>query len=169
MFTFATVRSLVAGTLVLVTGCGSNMMGTEAATQLVSVSPRGGTTSVAVSTDIVLTFSQAMMVGMEQYMVLHQGSVSGSTSPMSCRWSDGQRTLTCRPGQPLAAGTRYTIHVGGGMMDSGGLRVGTNRNGMGMGGQWVTGGMMGGQAGMMGSGWANTNGSYGMVFEFMTQ
>jgi hypothetical protein len=41
--------------------------------------------------------------------------------------------------------------------------------GMGMGGQWATGGMMGGQTGMMGTGWHNSNGSYGMVFGFTTQ
>ena len=42
-----------------------------------------------------------------------------------------------------------------------------------MGGQWIMGGMMtgthGGMAwGMMGSGWHNANGSYGMVFTFTT-
>ncbi len=163
------VRGLVAGTLVLAAGCGSNMMGTEAGTQLLSVSPRGGTASVAVSTDIVLTFNQAMMAGMEQYMALHQGGVTGPTISMNCNWSDGQKTLTCRPGQPLTAATRYTVHLGGGMMDSSGQRVGMDRNGMGMGGQWATGGMMGGQTGMMGTGWQHANGSYGMVFEFTTQ
>jgi len=42
-----------------------------------------------------------------------------------------------------------------------------------MGGQWIMGGMMGGSDGggswgMMGSGWRNTNGSYGMAFTFTT-
>ena len=159
MFTFAAVRSVVAGTLVLAAGCGSNMMGTEATTQLMSVSPRGGTTSVAVATEIVLTFSQAMMGGMERFMILHQGSASGPTIPMSCSWSEGQTALTCRPGQPLAAGTRYTVHLGSGMMDSRGQRVGMDRGRMGMGGS---------PAGMMGAGASCGNGSDGMVFDFTT-
>ena len=163
------VRGLLAGTLVLAAGCGSNMMDTELATQLLSVSPRGGTGSVAASADIVLTFNQPMMPGMEQYVALHQGTVTGPAIVMSCNWSDGQKTLSCRPSQPLAAATRYTIHVGGGMMDSSGRRVGMERNSMGMGGQWATGGMMGGQTGMMGTGWMHANGSFGMVFEFTTQ
>lgn len=163
------VRGLVAGILVLAAACGSNMMDTELATQLLSVSPRGGSSRVPVSTDIVLTFNQAMMAGMEQYVALHRGTVTDPTILMSCNWSDGQKTLTCRPGQPLAAATRYTVHVGGAMMTTGGQRVDMDRNGMGMGGQWVTGGMMGGQTGMMGTGWMHANGSYGMAFEFTTQ
>lgn len=163
------VRGLIAGALVLAAGCGSNMMDAGPAAQLVSVSPRGGAADVTVSADIVLTFNQGMMAGMEQFMMLHQGGVTGPTAAMTCSWSDGQRMLTCRPGQPLAAGTRYTIHVGGGMMDASGLSVGMDRYGMGMGGQRVTGGMMGGQAGMMGSGWMQVDGSYGMMFEFTTR
>lgn len=169
MLNFSAVRGLVAGTAILAAGCGSNMMGTEAATQLLSVSPRGGTASVAVSADIVLTFNQPMMPGMEQYLALHQGTAAGPTISMSCNWSDGQKTLTCRPGQPLTAATRYTVHLGGGMMNANGQRVGMDRYGMGMGGQWATGGMMGSQTGMMGTGWMHANGSYGMVFEFTTQ
>ena len=102
-------------------------------------------------------------------MVLHQGGITGPTTAMTCNWSDGQRTLSCRPGQPLAAATQYTIHVGGGMMNSSGQAVGMDQYGMGMGGQWATGGMMGGQTGMMGTGWMNANGSYGMMFEFTTR
>ncbi len=163
------VRVLIMGALVLATACTSSMMDTGAATQLVSVSPRGGAAGVAVSPDIVLTFSEPMMTGMEQYMALHQGGVTGPTTPMTCSWSDGRRTLSCRPGQPLAAGTRYTIHVGGGMMDANDLPVGMDQYGMGMGGQLATGGMMGGQTGMMGTGWMHADGSYGMMFDFTTR
>ena len=166
---FSTVRSLIAGAAVLSSACSSTMMDTELATQLLSVSPRGGTTSVAASSDIVLTFNRPMMTGMEQYMALHQGVVTGPTIPMGCNWSDSQKTLTCRPGQPLASATRFVIHLGGGMMDANGLRMGMERNGFGMGGQWATATMMGGQTGMMGNGWMHDNGSYGMVFEFTTQ
>lgn len=38
------------------------------------------------------------------------------------------------------------------------------------GSQWVTGGMMGAQAGMMGTGWMTPDGAgYGMMFGFTTQ
>lgn len=134
-----------------------------------SVSPPGGAVGVATTPDIVLTFTQPLMAGMEQYLALHQGTVSGPAIPMNCIWSDGQRTLTCRPGQRLAPATSYTIHMGGGMMDAQGQPVGMGRYGMEMGGNWATGGMMGGQPGMMGSGWGDTHGSYGMAFGFTTQ
>ncbi len=163
------VRRLMAGTLVLAAGCGSTMMDTELATQLLSVSPRGGSVNVPLSADIVLTFNQAMMAGMEQYVALHQGTITGPPTPMNCNWSDGQRTLTCRLAQPLTAAARYTVHIGGGMMNNGGQRVGMDRNGTRMGGQWAMGGMMAGRADMMGTGWMHPNGSYGMVFEFTTQ
>ncbi len=163
------VRRLAAGTLFLAAGCGFNMMGTESGGLLLSVSPEGGASSVALSADIVIRFNQPMMAGMDQYMALHQGTANGPTTSMTCNWSDGQKTLTCRPGQPLAPATKYTVHLGAGMMNTHGQRIGMDRYGMGMGGQWATGGMMGGQTGMMGSGWAHANGSYGMVFEFTTQ
>lgn len=169
MIPSAAVRRLLAGALLLSSACSSNAMDTGLATQFLSVSPRGGTTNVAASSDVVLTFDQPMMAGMEQYLALHQGTVTGPTLPMGCNWSNGQKTLTCRPSQPLASATRYVIHMGGGMMDANGLRVGMESSGMGMGGQWVSSGMMGGQGGMMGNGWMHTNGSYGMVFEFTTQ
>ncbi len=168
MFTSSMIRGLTAGAALLAAGCGSNMMDTELATQLLAVSPQGGAVNVTATPDIVLTFNRSMISGMEQYLALHQGGLTGSTVSMTCNWSDGQKTLACRPAQPLAAGTRYTIHMGGGMMDANGRGVGMQRYGMGMGGQWATGGMMGGQSGMMGTGWMHSNGSYGMAFEFTT-
>jgi hypothetical protein len=169
MFRTTVTRILLAGAAMLAAGCSARMMDTSLATQLVSVSPRGGAEGVSDTPDIVLIFSHPMMAGMEQYLALHQGTATGATIPMNCNWSDGQRTLTCRPGQPLAPGTSYTIHMGGGMMDTDGQPVGMERYGMGMGGRWATGGMMGGQTGMMGSGWMHSNGSYGMVFGFTTR
>lgn len=60
-------------------------------------------------------------------------------------------------------------HVGGGMMDTDGQGLGMGQFGMGMGGRWATRSMLGGQSGMMGTGWTHGNGSYGMLFEFTTQ
>ena len=98
-----------------------------------------------------------MLAGMEQYMDLHQGGIAGPTVPMGCVWSPDQTTLTCTPATPLAAGTQYTIHVGAGMTDAQGGMM-TMDGWTTMGGQWATGGMMGGThagqpMGMMGPGW----------------
>ncbi len=169
MFRILAVRSLFAGAAVIGAGCSSGMMDPDFATQLLSVSPRGGATAVATASDVVLSFNRPMMVGVEQYVVLHQGGVTGLAMPIQCNWSDGQRTLTCRPTQPLAPASVFTIHMGGGMTDADGQGVGMGQFGMGMGGRWATGGMMGSQSGMMGTGWTHSNGSYGMLFEFTTQ
>ncbi len=169
MSPFPVVRRLTAGLAILAAGCSSNPMDTGFATQLVSVSPRGGAMGVTPTAVIVLVFSRSMMSGMEQYLALHQGGPVDPVTPMNCNWSDGRTTLTCRPGQPLARATRYTVHLGGGVMDGSGRHVGMERNGMAMGGRWAARETMGGQLGMMGSGWRHTNGSYGMVFEFDTE
>ena len=169
MFGTRILGSGITGGALLVAGCGSTMMDSSLSTQLVSVSPRGGAVGVSTTPDIVLSFNHAMMAGMEQYLALHLGTVTGPTIPMSCSWSDGRKTLSCHPGQPLASATSYTIHMGGGMMDSDGQPVGMDSYGMGMGGQWATGGMMGGQSGMMGPGWQGAGGTYGMMFGFTTR
>ncbi|MBK7716146.1 MAG: Ig-like domain-containing protein [Gemmatimonadetes bacterium] len=82
------------------------------------MSPAPAATAVVTSTTITLTFDHPMTPGMEQYMDLHQGGITGSTVPMHCGWSSDQPTLTCTPVNPLAAGTQYDIHVGGGMTDA---------------------------------------------------
>ena len=169
MFRLLAARSLLAGAAALTAGCSSGMMAPDLATQLLWVSPRGGATAVASTTDVVLSFNRPMMIGMEQYVVLHQGSATDLAIPMQCNWSDGERTLTCRPSQSLVPASLYTIHMGGGMTDADGQGVGMGQFGMGMGGRWATGGMLGGQSGMMGTGWMHGNGSYGMLFEFTTQ
>jgi len=174
MLEVSLVRGLGLGVGLLSAGCGYGMMGssmmdTDLTTQLLSVSPRGGATGVAILPNILLTFSQPMMPRMEQYVALHQGGIAGPTVPMNCGWSDNRVTLTCRPDEPLGSSSAYAVHMGGGMMDASGQRVGMRRYGMDLGGSWTTRGMMGGRLDMMGSGWMHGNGSYGMVFEFTTQ
>lgn len=160
----------LAGTAVLaLVACSDSTAPTTAV--LDAVSPAPAATAVSPSTTITLAFGQSMMAGMEQYLDLHQGGVGGPTVPMTCAWSPDRTTLTCTPTTSLAAGTQYTIHVGAGMMDDQG-----NLMGMGhwtsMGGQWATGGMMGGtHAGqpmdMMGAGWRH-GAHFGMLFIFTT-
>jgi hypothetical protein len=166
-------RSLAFGLLPaiagLVLGCSDST--SPSTVTLEAVTPTPGAISVPSSTTITLTFGQAMMAGMEQYMDLHQGGVAAPAVPMSCAWSQDRIVLTCTPTVPLAAGTQYTIHVGAGMNDSHGDGMSMDQWTT-MGGMWADSGMMGGtHAGqpvaMMGSGW--THGShYGMLFSFTT-
>ena len=139
---------------------------------LTAESPVAGATGVPVGSPITFRFSGAMGAGMEQFMDLHRGDLSGPEMLMACAWSADRTQATCTPASPLAPRTMYTIHLGGGMTGANGLAVDCTP-GLGMGGQWITGGMMtgnhGGMAwGMMGSGWRNANGSYGMMFSFTT-
>jgi hypothetical protein len=114
-----------------------------------------------------------MGVAMEQYVDLHVSDLSGPEVAMGCSWSADQTLLTCTPASPLAPHTTYAIHLGGGMMSAGGSPVDYTTYGPAVGGQWIMGGMMTGTHGgmpwgMMGNGWKNANGSYGMVFTFTT-
>ena len=160
---------------------GGNMMGpsdmrmgaSAASALLVSVAPQGGATAVPVASPIVLRFSAGMGAGMEQYVDLHVGDLAGPTVPMPCGWSGDRTTLTCVPSAPLSPRTTYVVHVGGGMTTQAGQPLDYDQDGPMMGGQWITGGMMGASHGghpwgMMGSAWHNANGSYGMAFTFTT-
>jgi hypothetical protein len=151
---------------------GASAPSATSGTVLAAVVPTGNSVAVPTSTAIVMRFSHAMLAGMEKYMDLHEGDTSGPTVPMSCDWSPDRTVLTCSPATPLKAQTRYTIHMGDSMMDADDHPANMDP-GLMMGGQWLTGGMMGGMhAGspmsMMGSGWLGSNGSYGMVFSFTT-
>ena len=68
---------------------------------------------------------------------------SGPLVPMSCALSTDRRTLPCTPGGLLQSSTRHTIYVWSGMMDAEGHAVETEQHGMQLGGQPVTGQMMG--------------------------
>lgn len=176
--------SLVAAALLGAVACsgnsqsGSQMMTGASATStangtvLAAVVPAGNSVAVPTSTAIVMRFNHAMAAGMEKYMDLHEGDTSGPTVPLSCSWSPDRTTLSCQPGVPLKAQTRYTIHMGDGMMDADDHPAGMDP-GLMMGGQWLMAGMMGGlHAGSpmstMGAGWMGSNSSYGMVFIFTT-
>lgn len=171
----------IAAALTSACGGGQKMMassmngsgGTSAGAAFMSMLPAGGATGVAASSPITIRFSGAMGAGMEQYVDLHMGDLSGPEVAMSCAFSTDRTLLTCTPGSPLASRTTYAVHLGGGMMSAGGAQLDYTTHGPGMGGQWIMGGMMTGSHGgmgwgMMGDGWRNANGSYGMVFSFTT-
>lgn len=146
------------------------------ATALLSVVPRGGSTDVDRFAPVVVEFDHAVMTGMEGYALLHEGDVTGPEVAGTWSLSTDRLAVTFTPAAPLAPNARYTIHLGGGMMDADGGHIDFGTHGDHMGGVWATNGMMGG--GMMrgtvgehhlGEGWEHpTNGSYGMVFFFTT-
>ncbi len=138
-----------------------------ATTALLSIAPQGGAVQVATTTNVTLTFNQPMMPGMETYVSLHRGMVSGPAVPMSAAWSPDRTQCVLTPTVPLDHHTAYALHVGGGMRDGNGNAIDMSRM-RGMGGQPATGGMMGGMPGEMGPGWQGGSGGYGMVFTFTT-
>ena len=175
------------GTL-LATGCGSDSTApsnptVQPATDVLAVSPRGGATNVDPNGPFSFRFNGAMMPGMEQYVDLHRGDVTGPTHPITCTWSGDYTTLTCGPATSLDPATWYTLHLGGGMMGANGTPIhmdpsewmgGWVQPGTSMGPGMTGGSMMGPTHGgdpwtMMGSGWRNANGTYGMVFPFQTR
>ncbi|MBI4538273.1 MAG: Ig-like domain-containing protein [Gemmatimonadetes bacterium] len=151
----------------------------DAATELASVIPAGGSTGVHPDSPIVVEFTHAMGMGMgmEMYAALHEGDVNGPVVAGTWSWSADRRRATFTPASSLRSRTRYTIHVGGGMRDAGGNPIGFDQHGQHMGGRWVMGQMMSGgmmsgmnnmMSGMMGPGWQHANGTYGMIFPFTT-
>ena len=149
-------------------------------TLFLSVVPEGGATDVDPDEPIEVRFDHPMMAGMEDYVLLHLGDVTGPAVAGAWNLSGDRSALTFTPDSRLQPGTRYTIHLGGGMTDADGHPVDWGTHAPHMGGQWATETMMGSGmgpgmgmggavgAGHMGSGWTHANGSYGMTFTFTT-
>ncbi len=171
------VRILLALVVPLLAGCGTaDSPAAPAATVLASVVPAGGAVGVDPAGVVTVTFSHALMAGMEKYAALHEGDVTGPVVAGTWALSSDRATLTFTPAASLKSKTKYTIHLGGGMTDANGRAVNMDPGQM-MGGQYAGGsmmnggGMMGGSgtgSGMMGPGWQGANGMYGMVFSFTT-
>lgn len=149
-------------------------------TLLLSVLPEGGAVDVDPNDPIEVHFDHPMMSGMEDYALLHLGDVTGPAVEGTWSLSSDRTVLAFTPDAALQPATRYTIHLGGGMIDGEGHPVDWQTHGTHMGGEWATGTMMGsgmgpgmGMGGAVGghhmdSGWVHANGSYGMVFTFTT-
>ncbi len=173
MSNLARAMSLV--TVLVAAGCGGNATGPngpESASALLAVAPAGDATNVNRMGPMTMTFDGAMGTGMEQYVDLHHGDLSGPLHPMTCTWSADRSVLTCVPTSPMDPDDMYTLHMGGGMRGAQGGAVNMGR-GSTMGGHTIQGNMMNGShAGqpmsMMGSGWRGADGSYGMMFQFHT-
>lgn len=148
---------------------------------LESVQPAGGSVGVSVDATVVVTFDHAIAEGMEDFALLHEGTVTGPEVAGTWTRSADGTTLTFTPDAPLKPATDYVIHLGGGMMDVDGHVVDLEMHGVGMGGNWATQSMMSGGMGMggqmgghmgethMGAGWEHAStGHYGMIFTFTT-
>ena len=134
-----------------------------------SVSPANGAV-VATTTLVSITFSHAMMQEMENLIVLHEGSVTGPVVSGTVAWSADRRTLTVTPAGALKAATTYVLHLAPGLRSTDGVYV-NHASCSGRGGRVVSSAMMGpdGMAtGMMGTGWRAADGTYGMIFTFIT-
>lgn len=145
---------------------------------LLAVQPTGGAFGVAISTQVSITFSHPLPEHVAAFVDMHQGPLTGPMVEGTWSFTPDHMTLMFEPGQPMHSGTGYTIHLGGGMVDTFGRPVDLGTRRAECGGEWALGpmfdgaGMPGGHgwenSGHLGNGWAHTNGSYGMVFSFTT-
>lgn len=175
------VLALVPFAALLLAACSSSDTGVSpaddavSAPSLASIQPASTATGVAANAPVVLRFSHAMMSGMEMLVVLHEGSVTGAVVAATATWSTDRTTLTLAPQVPMKRTTTYVVHLSPSLKDASGHLINMTPGSM-MGGQTVSGGMMGGGSmmngqwgpGMMGAGWQAANGTFGMVFTFTT-
>jgi hypothetical protein len=139
---------------------------------LIDVSPRGGSQDVDPNVRIQLEFDHRMADGMEQFCALHLGGFDGEQVPGAWEWSQDHHVLTFTPHEPLQLNSEHTLHIGGGITDIDDHPMDFDWHGFEMGGHWVDEDMLGG--GMMGmhmhmdDQWQHHNGTYGMMFSFMT-
>jgi hypothetical protein len=157
-------------------GCGGSDASSpsEALATVARVSPDPGATNVDPAEPIVIEFSHVMRSGMEQYIDVHEGSsLAGPVVAGTWHWSGDHATATFTPDHPLRSQTQYLIHVGGGIRDRDGQQL-DHENCTRLGGAIATQERMhGGEgrhggAGMMGSGWQHSDGTWGMTFAFTT-
>jgi len=145
-------------------------------TVLLSVQPTAGATNVDLTTAMEIVFSRPVAAATLGIVALQIGECPGPI--VSGQWllSQDRTVLRFTPLMPLMAGTMYSIHVGGGMMDAEGRPIDLEHYGPGMGGQWVSEAMANGMGatgmGMgvnhAGPGWRHVNGTYGLAFTFTT-
>ena len=165
----------VASLTLLVLACSDSP--TEVGTTvLLSVTPMDGATDVGTTPAIEVRFDRPVPPGTAELFALQLGDCPGPVVPGFWGESPDRRVFTFLPMAPLEPGTRYTIHVGGGIPDGDGALVDLEMNGPALGGMWVTESMVLGMNGMgMGSmvshsgpGWRGPNGFYGLAFDFTT-
>ena len=148
-------------------------------TSLLFVSPTAEATLVSVLDVIEVGFDAPVAAGVMHPIALQVGDCPGPVVPGTWTRSPDGMALRFSPTVPLSPGTRYSIHVGGGITDTQGAVVDLERHGLAEGGSWVTQAMVMGMpsTGMgMGMGstlhsgpeWRYPNGQYGLSFSFTT-
>lgn len=145
----------------------------DASLVVLSLAPPNAANGVDPSRPIVITFSHAMMQGMDALVVLHEGTVTAPLIAGVASWSADRTVLTFTPAAPLKARTTYVLHLAPTLRAWNGERL--NRAACErLGAQTVTPGMMGPRGGMMngqwglGNGWRAADGTFGMIFTFTT-
>jgi hypothetical protein len=144
---------------------------------LASLQPSGGALAVDPTKPVILTFTMPMMTGMEMLVVVNEGTVTGAQVAGTSVWSADRKTMTFTPNVALKAKTTYVVHLSPSLQGTNGKMI--NMSGVStMGGQVVSSGMMGSAAsgmmngqwgpGMMGAGWKASDGTFGMIFTFVT-
>ena len=163
--------TIIAGVFAASAACsdGTQSAGTQGAA-LLSVSPRGNSTSVDPNARIWLEFEHEMQDGMERFCALYAGGLDGDEVPGNWEWSQEHHVLTFTPHDPLRHDAEHTLHVGGGMIDVHGHAMNFDQHGHDMGGHWVDDDMVGhhDDHGHMDDGWQHHDGHYGMAFPFRT-
>jgi Big-like domain-containing protein len=145
-------------------------------TVVLSVVPLGNATGVSPSSPVTITFSHPMMAGMDQLVMLHEGTVVGPVIPGTASWSLDRTSLTFVPAEILKSATMYVLHLSPNLRDATGGGINYADCPRNLGGQSVPPGMTGGRMGggngpgMMGPGWQAGTGTwgYGMTFTFTT-
>lgn len=141
-----------------------------------SVLPAAAATGVDPTKSVVITFNMSMLSGMELLVVLHEGSVAGPQVTGSTSWSADRHVLTFSPGTALKANTTYVVHLSPSLAGANGKMIDLAQCTK-IGGQYVSGNMMGSGGGMMngtwgpgmmGAGWQASDGTFGMLFTFTT-
>jgi hypothetical protein len=144
---------------------------------VLSIVPASATTGVDPAKPVTITFNYPMMTGMEMLVVLHEGTVTGPQVAGTSSWSGDRTVLTFTPSTALKAKTNYILHFSPSLKGANGQTIDLAACTT-IGGQYVSGGMMGSTAGgmmngqwgpgMMGTGWQASDGTFGMFFTFTT-
>lgn len=110
-----------------------------ASIRLVGILPRD---SVAVDSiaRVQVTFSGPLASGMEDYIDVHEGSITGPVVSLNCSQTGTGAIVNCSPRPPFAweAGTEYWVHVGGSLKGRNGGAVDLTSIGTALGGRIVT-------------------------------
>ena len=174
------IRGIAVGAVIVAGACSGSAIDPTSdgdLTVVLSVTPVSNATGISTSSPITITFSRAMMAGMELLVTLHEGTIVGPPVAGTFSWLLDRTSLTFAPSANLKPGTTYVLHLSPNLRDATGRGLGFAACAQRVGGQPVPQGMMSGGrmgggngAGMMGPGWQAGSGmwGYGMSFTFTT-